>query len=205
MSLTQKLGGVTSASVKKHTQKNWDEWVQILNQKRFQSKSHQNLVQILKQDFKLTPWWQQVVARGYQIAIGVRDPKATLRGTFTTTATKSLSVSAKDIFNYLISPAGQRLWLKPLYPVQVKTKETFECDGGVFGEFRTVKIAAQIRFTWIDEDWLKKSVVQIHLYKKPKNKTMIVINHVDLPTPTAKLQMHSRWRTAVDSIAEELD
>lgn len=202
---TQKLGGVTSASVKKHTQKDWDEWVKTLNRKSYQSKTHQNLVQILKKEFKLTPWWQQVVARGYQIAIGVRDPNATLKGTFTTTATISLSVSAKEIFKFMTTPEGQLLWLKPLYPITLKSKETFECEGGVFGEFRTVSSPAKIRFTWIDEDWLKKSTVNIFLYSKPKKKTMIVINHNDLPTMKAKLQMHQRWRTAVDSIAEALD
>lgn len=201
---TQKLGGVTSASVKKHTQKDWVDWVKTLNRKGYQSKTHQNLVQILKNEFKLTPWWQQVVARGYQIAIGVRDPNATLKGTFTTTATKSLTVSAKEIFDFMCSPAGQLLWLKPLYPVNIETNETFECEGGVFGEFRTVKSPKRLRFTWIDEDWLKKSVVQIHFYSKPKNKTMIVINHNDLPTMKSKTQLHQRWRTAVDSISEAL-
>lgn len=202
---TQKLGGASDESVKKHTGKDWEQWVKTLNRKSYQSESHQNLVQILKKEFKLTPWWQQVVARGYRVAIGARDPNATLKGTFVTTATKSLSISAKEIFTFLRSPAGQLLWLKPLYPINVVAKSTFECEGGIFGEFRSVKAPCKIRFTWIDEEWPQKSVIDIHLYSKPKNKTMIVINHNDLPTMKAKTQMHQRWRTAVDSIAEALN
>ncbi len=97
MSKTAKVGSVSAESVKKHTKKDWDDWIQVLNKRSYQSLSHQELVQMLKMEFKLTPWWQQEVARGYQIALGVRVPSQTLKGTYTTTATKSLLVPAKNI------------------------------------------------------------------------------------------------------------
>ncbi len=87
-----------------------------------------------------------------------------------------------------------------MYPVKIVEKQTFECEGGIFGKFRTVTADKKLRFTWIDEDWPNKSVVQIHLYLKPNNKCMIVIDHTDLPTLKAKTQMHQRWRAAVDEI-----
>ncbi|MGZ3691557.1 MAG: SRPBCC domain-containing protein, partial [Pseudobdellovibrio sp.] len=159
---------------------------------------------LLKKEFKLTTWWQQEVARGYQIAIGLRVPNQTLKGTYTTTATKSISTTAKKIFSFMVSDEGQQLWLKPLYKVKVKEKQNFECQGGIFGEFRTVESGKRLRFTWIDEEWPNKSTVQINIYLKPKDRCMIAIDHVDLPTLKAKTQMHERWRAAVDDLAEAL-
>jgi hypothetical protein len=115
-----KVGSVTSISVKKHTNNDWNAWINILNKNNCQALSHQQLVQLLKNKFKLTVWWQQEVARGYQIAIGARIPNQTLKGTYTTTATKSISNSAKEIFDFLVSPEGQKIWLKPLYKTQTE-------------------------------------------------------------------------------------
>ena len=139
MSQTLKVGLVTAVSVKKHTKKDWDEWIKILNKRACGAYTHQELVQLLKKEFKLTTWWQQEVARGYQIAIGVRVPNQTLKGTYTTTATKSIAASGKKIFSFMGSNEGQQLWLKPLYEIKVKEKQTFECEGGIFGEFRNVE------------------------------------------------------------------
>lgn len=204
MSPVSKIGSVSSVSVKKHTKKDWENWIKILNSRSAQLMSHQELVQFLKKEFKLTTWWQQEVARGYHIAIGRRVPYQTLKGTYTTTATKSLLFPAKKIFSFLTSKEGQNLWLKPMYPVQFKEKQSFECDGGIFGEIKSMTSNKKIRLTWIDPDWIKKSVVQIELYLKPKEKTMIVINHIDLPNLKAKTEMHARWRKAIDQIAERL-
>jgi uncharacterized protein YndB with AHSA1/START domain len=195
------LAGASSESVKKHTKKDWDNWIKTLNKKSCQSLTHQQLVAFLKKEFKLTPWWQQIVARGYQIAIGVRPPNQTLKGTYTTTVTKTLEGTAKKIFSFLISEKGQEIWLQPLSPVSIKTGAHFEVNGGIFGEFRAVKKDKAIRFTWINEDWPKKTTVLLHLVIRPNSRCMIVIDHADLPTMKAKTEMHSRWRKAVDEMA----
>ncbi len=200
MSRAQKIGSVSSESVKKHTGNDWDVWIKILNKRSYQTFSHQQLVQVLKTEFKLTPWWQQIVARSYQIAIGARVPNQTLKGTYTTTATKSLKIPVKEVYKFLLSIEGQNIWLKPLYPVKIAATQSFECEGGIFGEFRTVTANKKLRLTWINEDWPQKSTVQINLYLKPEKKTMIVIDHVDLPTLKAKTLMHARWRKAVDEL-----
>ncbi len=199
-----KVGSVSAESVTKHTKKDWQNWVEILSKRGCSSWSHQDLVQLLKKEFRLSIWWQQEVARGYLIAIGVRQPNQTLKGTYTTTVTKSLLTTSKKLFAFLISAEGQAIWLQPLDVVPIKKAQQFECAGGIFGEFRTVTSGKTMRFTWVDEDWPRKTVVQLILYPKPKGKCMMVINHVDLPTSAAKVKMHTRWREAVDNLADTL-
>ena len=195
------VGTVSADSVRKHTKMDWDEWVTALNKRASRSWSHQELVALLKNEFRLRAWWQQEVARGYLIAIGVREPQQTLKGTYTTTATKSLPTALKKVFSFIVSPEGQKNWLQPMYAIRIAPKGTFECDGGIFGEFRAVTTNKKIRLNWIDPDWPRKTVVEVNLYAKPKGKCMIVINHTDLPTLSAKAKMHARWRSAVDEIA----
>ncbi len=200
-----KIGKVTAASVKKHTKKNWNQWVSLLNQQGYQNLNHKELVQLLKTKFKINMWWQQEVARGYQIAIGRRVEQQTLKGTYTTTATKTLSVSKTKLYKFLLSEEGQLVWLEPMTPAKIKKGVQFECYGGVYGDFRTIKPAQLLRLSWHNEDWDKKSTLQVHLYPKKSTNCLLVFSHVDLPTLTAKNQMHSKWSKALDKIAEKLN
>lgn len=205
MKKTEKVGSVSANSVKKYTKRDWDQWIELLGKRVGRSWSHQEIVGLLKKEFRLSPWWQQEVARGYQIASGIREPHQTLKGTYTTTATKSLSLPARTIFSFMASPEGQAIWLQPMSPIKLKVGQQFECSSGVFGELRTVKTNERLRLFFINEDWPRKTVVQVHLYSKAKGKCMIVVNHSDLPTMKAKEQMHGHWREAVDEIANALN
>jgi len=141
------------------------------------------------------------VARGYQVGIGIRPPHQTLKGTYTTTATKTLNCTARKIYSFLLTGEGQAVLLNGiLYSVKIAKGAQFECEGGIFGEFRTVKPEKALRLTWINEEWPKKTVVNLHLFQKLKNKCMIAIDHSDLPTMKAKGEAHARWRKAVDEI-----
>jgi hypothetical protein len=204
MGKTSKIGSVTAASVKKHTKKDWDEWIEVLGKCVGRSWSHQEIVALLKTKFRLSVWWQQEVARGYQIATGVREPHQTLKGTYTTTITKTLSLSAKSIFSFLISPEGQAIWLDPMSPTKLEEGRPFECNSGTFGEVRAVRANQKLRFFWFNENWPRKTVVQIQLHPKPKGRCLIAVDHSDLPTMKAKEEMHAYWRRAVDSMAESL-
>lgn len=162
------------------------------------------MVKLLKKKFKLTIWWQQEVARGYQIAIGRRAEQQTLKGTYTTTTTKTLEISKAKLYRFLISEEGQLLWLEPITPVKIKKDAQFECYGGIYGDFRTARAAELLRLTWHNEDWVKKSTLQVHLYSKKSTNCMLVFSHVDLPSLSAKNQMHARWRKALDEMAKRL-
>lgn len=204
MNKLDKIGNVSSGSVCKHTKKDWTEWIKVLNANLCQSWSHHEIVLLLRRRFHLTTWWQQEVARGYQIALGIRQPHQTLKGTYTTTSTKTISFPTRKVFSLLVSHEGQELWLRPLYPVKIEQGQFFECEGGIFGEFRKITLNKKLRLSWINEDWVSKSGLQVSLYPKSKGKCMLVIDHSDLPTLKAKSQMHAHWRTAVDQVAGAL-
>ena len=202
MPKTEKIGSVSAASVKKHTNRDWDQWISELKRTPAPSLSHGELAHFLKTKYKLSTWWQQEVARGFHIAIGKRVANQTLKGTYTTTATKTIAADSHLVYKHLISKEGLATWLEPLSPVTVKAGAQFESGGEIFGEFRTLTKDSKIRLTWNNSDWTKKTSLSINLVNKPKDKCLLVINHTDLPTARAKGEMHLRWRNAADRIAE---
>lgn len=204
MAALSKIGNVSAKSVFKHTDRDWSEWVAVLDRCGGRILDHRELVALLKKKFRLSTWWQQEVARGYQVAVGQRVEHQTLKGTYTTTATKTIAVSAAKLFAFLISDEGLEIWLSPLSEMKFETGTPYERMGGVFGEVRGFTRGKKIRLTWIDEEWPRKTTLQLHLVPRGEGKCMIVIDHIDLPTMKAKNDMHAHWRKVVDRLSETL-
>ncbi len=196
----KKIGQYTTESVFKHTNKHWDVWITLLNKAGAKTSTHKEIVHILKTKYKLTPWWQQAVAIGYEIAVGIRLEGQNHKGLYSTTATKSIYASKEQLFKTIISTTGQSSWLLPLSPVEIKPKNMFETDDGFFGEIRTIHLNKRIRLSWQDPEWDKKTTVQIDIVPKEKDKCLLVISHTDLRTEKIKKTMSDRWKKAVNNL-----
>src|SRR5690348_1765980 len=110
----EKIGKVTSVSVKKATGKDWSDWIAILNQAGGRVWTHQDIVAFLKKKYRLSLWWQQIVTTSYEIAIGRREEGINQKGYCSTVATKSFSVGAKKLWQIVTSSKGIRVWLNPV-------------------------------------------------------------------------------------------
>jgi hypothetical protein len=194
------IGRVSSESVLKGSGKNWDQWIAILDRAGARSLTHQEIVAWLKKKHKLTMWWQQGVTGGYEIHIGRRVEGQNLKGDYSVTVTKSLSVNQKTLWTKLWSPEGLLLWLKPMSDFTLKKKSQFEVEGGIFGEVRSFKAPLRARLSWQDSDWLKPTYLQIYVAKRPREKSILVFMHDGLKTAAAKEQMRKYWREAASRI-----
>src|SRR5688572_1797323 len=65
----EKIGKVKSESVLKCTGKSWAQWIAILEKAGARWMTHKEIVAFLKK-YKLSQWWQQGVATGYEMHIG---------------------------------------------------------------------------------------------------------------------------------------
>lgn len=195
------INKITSASVLKHTNKNWDQWIQILNKAGAATLTHKEIVSHLKTKYKLSAWWQQLVTSCYEIHIGRKIPGQNSKGLYQTTVTKVFYIEQKKLWKLITSELGISIWLKPLSPVKILIKNQFECEGGIFGEFRTMLAPKRIRFTWQDSDWSKSTTVQIYLFPQGKNKTGIAFMHEKLKDLRTKKQMHDHWRNILNELS----
>lgn len=199
----ESLSRISRASVLKHTKKDWNEWITILDRAEARSWSHQELTRFLRARHHLTPWWQQCVAIGYETHIGRRIEGQNLKGEFSVTVTKSLHVDQKTAWARLVSSEGLEAWLRPLSPVALGPKETFETEDGFFGEVRVFKKGERFRLRWQDPDWPKHSVVQLMILPRPKGRdgkgrSIFVVMHEGLANARIRESMRARWREAID-------
>lgn len=196
----EKIGKVTSESVFKHTKKTWKQWVSILDKAGARSWTYQEIVAFLKQKHRLTPWWQQGVALGFEIAVGRRKEGQDAKGKYMVTATKSLPYGVQEVWKVLISRKGQEVWLKPLSDVSIQPKAQFETTDGFFGEVRTVARFRRARLFWQDPEWDKHTVVELMLVPRPGKKSILVFNHTGIKESKTKILLRERWRKAADQI-----
>lgn len=196
----EKIGRVTSVSVEKCTGKNWDTWIRILNKAGAKSMPHVEITKLLKKKFKLSVWWQQGVATGFEIHIGRKVEGRDAKGLYSVTATRTFPLEAKALWNYLVSPAGMQEWLRPLAQFQLKPGASFECEGEIFGEVRTLKSGVRARLRWQETEWIKPSVLNLHIVARKGGKSILIFNHVGLRDARLRTQMRERWQRVLQHL-----
>lgn len=193
----ESLNRVKNNSVLKHTKRDWAEWVTLLSKAGAHNWTHQEIVAFLKKKYKLTTWWQQLVTSGFETHIGRRQEGASAKGTYSVTATKTIHLDHKLVWKKFASPEGVQVWLKPLNSFPLILKQTFELDGGVFGELRTMKAPERVRLTWQEEEWTKKSTVQVYIHPRENGSTIMAIMHEGLQSPRIREELRAHWKKAL--------
>lgn len=197
----EKIGRVTSASVLKSTGKEWDAWVKILNLAGARHWTHGETAAFLAQKYKLSLWWQQGVAHGYQLAIGNRMEGRDLKGNYSTAASRTLKIDQKALWKFVTSKAGGAMWLKPLSPVAFIKGGAFETEDGFFGEIRTLKSPERLRLSWHHDEEEKATVLQVNMIDRPNKKSVLVIQHTELKDKRLRDEMCERWKKALAEIS----
>ena len=192
----EKVGTVSSASVHKGTGRTWDQWIALLDKAGASGWTHQEIVAYLKKKHRLTPWWQQGVTTGYEVATGRREQGQSLKGEYQVTCTASLSIGAKAAWKLISSPEGLGCWLRPLSDF-LAPKQVFESEGGIFGEVRTMKAGRQVRIRWQNEDWPKPTTVQVVVIPRPKSKCILAIMHDGFVDVRTREKMRVHWKAVL--------
>lgn len=197
MAKIEKLARTSNESIEKHTGKSWDYWISTLKKAGAENLSHKDIVLLLKSKYKLKPWWQQIVAGGFEVHIGRRNEGENEKGEYSITITKTLPIDQKKLWKFITSVEGLNLWLKPMDEFKIIKGAQFEIIGGIFGEIRTIKAPQHIRLRWEDSDWPKKTIVQIFIHPRPKNKSIFGLTHENLANPRIKERQRAFWKDAI--------
>lgn len=195
-----KISITTAKSVEKHTGRDWNEWGELLNKQHAHNWTYQEISAYLAKKHKLSIFWRNIVANGYEVMIGRRLEGRSLKGDYSVTVVKTIYLDGSKLWKFMMSPAGVAIWLKPLSEVKIKPKVQFESEGGIFGEIRTMKAPERIRMTWQDTDWLKPTVVQILVIGRVKGKAMLVIQHEKLIDGRLKNQIRESWKQVCEDL-----
>ena len=196
-----KLGRVSTESVHKGTGKHWDQWIEILNRAGARHWTHGETTKLLASKYKLSAWWQQGVAMGFQIAIGARVMGRDLKGNYSTAASRSMKMDQKALWKFMTSKEIVALWLRPLSPVTFIKGASFETEDGFFGEIRTMTSPERLRLSWHRDTEEKPTVVQVTTVARPEKKSVLVIQHLDLKDKRFRDEMCERWKQVLAEIS----
>jgi uncharacterized protein YndB with AHSA1/START domain len=202
MSTTIRIGtDVTDQSVKKGTGKNWQEWKKLLDKAGASQWPRKQIVALLTTKYKLSPWWRQMVTTGYEILTGKKVEGRNAKGEFSVTATKSFQINAKTLWKILASEKGLAVWLKPMSKLKLKAGQTFECEGGIYGEIRTIKPGQRIRIKWQDSEWEKPTILQVFIVPRKGEKALLAFHHEKLINGRLRNEIRAHWKQVLSDLS----
>jgi uncharacterized protein YndB with AHSA1/START domain len=125
----------------------------------------------------------QTVSAGFQV--GVR---------------RTFPISPEQVWSFLTSPEGIKLWLGNVSPLAFNEGEIFTSDEGISGQLRIVKPFKQLRLKWGKKDWEKPSTLQIRLLSNHPDRTTISFHQENLDHPNTREQMKLYWENVLSAI-----
>lgn len=192
---------VSAKSLSKGTGRDWSEWRSLLDKSGAPLWERREIVAFLAEKHRLSPWWRQVVASGYEVLIGRRIEGRNQKGEYALSASKTMKGSRTAVWKLLSSPAGAAVWLAPMSDFKLRKGFVYEREDGVFGEVRTLKAPERFRLTWQDTDWEKASVVQMMLLPRPNGKCVLVFDHQKLREARSRDRLRAYWRDVLNQLA----
>ncbi len=106
----KEAAGVSSEAVARRTGKSWDDWFDVLESAGAATLDQRGVIAILAQKHGIGPWWQQMIAVGYESLRGKSDKPVAADG-FRINSSCTLDAPLPRVFR-LWNDAGERArWL----------------------------------------------------------------------------------------------
>lgn len=176
-------GGIGDAAVKKATGKTWPQWLKALDAAGCRAMTHREIVTVVREAHGLGPWWQQMIAVGYERARGLRE-KHQVAGGFTATATRTIEAPVQTLFDAWFDPKRRRGWLP---------------DPDI--DVRTVRPPKSIRAVWVDG----ASRLDVQFAVRGASRATVSVAHEKLKEARAVTRMKAYWREALVELKARLE
>ncbi|MBI2496850.1 MAG: hypothetical protein HYV75_02600 [Opitutae bacterium] len=177
-----KFGGISSAAVGKATGRTWAEWLVLLDKAGARKMPHREIAQRLQARHKVSEWWSQMVAVGYEQARGLRVRHQKTDG-FEISVAKTMAVPVDRAFAAWKDAALRDQWL-PRTPLTVRKATPHK----------------SIRILWPDG-----TTLSVNFWPKGPLKCSVVPQHGRLGTPEAAEKMKAYWAEKLESLRTFLE
>lgn len=173
--------GFPEATVRERTGHGWDHWFRILDDWGAAGRAHGEITRYLGQEHGVAPWWTQAVARGYELARGMRRPNEGSRG-FAVGVSKTFPVGISELAMAFIDDGRRRRWLEP----------------GTL-RLRSSRPGKSCRY-----DFRDGSRVHAYFVSKGRGKSTLTIEHERLPRQASVEEMRAFWKERLTRLGEIL-
>ncbi|HEV3474723.1 MAG TPA: hypothetical protein VG602_05120 [Actinomycetota bacterium] len=170
--------------VLKATGRERDEWFAVLDRWGAVGRPYREIADYLTGKHGLSRWWAQKLIVEYEQARGVRKPGVRPGGTFTVTASKTVSAPVDQAFRAFTDARLRKRWLP-----------------GSKMRRRTAEQGRSARFDWDDG----ATRVGVTFLAKGGAKTEVGVEHELLATAKAAERIKVFWRERLTALKEQLE
>jgi hypothetical protein len=147
--MIDKLNNVTADSLFNATGKNWDEWIEIIDDEGGENQTHKEIAKMLEEKgYIANQWWCQMVTVGYEYAKGRRELGETVDSGYEMGVRRTLPLPSKRLWDFMLSTEGLALWLGTLEEFPLEKGATVVTKEGTKIEMRSVDEGKKLRFKW---------------------------------------------------------
>jgi uncharacterized protein DUF4287 len=174
--------GIGTEAVERATGRGWDAWIEALEREGAKTMTHKEIAGMLRDEFRLSTWWAQMVTVGYEQASGAREPHESARG-FRAHASRTIAAEVDAVFAAWNDDATRAAWLR-------------EAEL----ELRSATPGKAVRLAWS----AGRATVDVRLNAKGA-RTQVVIDEEGLASEAVVKQRKVFWREALDRLQASLE
>ena len=116
---------------------------------------------------------------------------------------KTLSVSPQNLWGFIISNEGLKLWLHVDKPISWEEGAEYRASDGATGIVRIFTPGSHVRLTWQPGGWPKPSTLQVRVMPNGEKATLS-FHQENLTGAEEREQMLHKWAEIVKKIEKEL-
>lgn len=106
----KEAAGVSSDAVARRTGKSWDGWFEVLDSAGAANLDQRGVIAILAQKHGIGPWWQQMIAVGYEAVRGSHEKPPAVEG-FDISSSRTLNAPTARVFRLWNDSSERARWL----------------------------------------------------------------------------------------------
>ena len=178
----EKHNNISSSAVKAKTGKDWKAWFKLLDKEKANKLLNKEIATLLYEKHKLSGWWAQMVAVGYEQAKGLRVQNQKHDGDFSVDISKVIDAPLKELYGWIADDTKRKKWLKG--KIEVRKANT---DKSIRANFNGG--TANLTFMF---------------YAKPANKAQVVITESKLEGAKQVEESRTFWKEAINKLEKQL-
>lgn len=171
---------MSDEAIREKTGKTWTEWKETLDGWGAADKSHTDIARYVNETLGIDGWWAQGVTVGYERMIGRRTVGERTDGTFSTSASKTVSAGIDTHFAAWVDERQRDRWLAP----------------GTL-TLRTAQDGKSARFD--DNDF--GGIISLHFTDKGEGKSSVSMQIEKLPAREFIDERKATWKTRLNDLA----
>lgn len=172
---------MSDEAVRAKSGKTWSEWFSALDSAGCSKKTHQEIVSVLREQYGIGSWWQQMITVEYERARGLRAVHQNCDGEFRANATRTLPATQEALYEAWADRSKRLRWMKDEFTIRKATPPR------------------SIRILWPDS-----TTVEVLFSPKDNGKCQVAIQHNKLADANEVLRRKEFWKAQLDRLGAHI-